>query len=277
MTKKQISKTEFIQRYAKAAKLAFYNWKPYDYQVKVFEDLFMGNKKYVMCEWARGSGKTQVGLTFAILSCLLYPKSSSIYIAPTEKDAKDILRDKVLQTVNPDLILRGKPAMGEGTINFKNGSCLYIRGALGKHRGKEPVAVVYDEFADFDANFHSSFSPTMRLDHCRLLIIGTPPYLQDVESGRSDHYDEMIKVCTSNEKKYSFYQINCWEGNPLFQEFYKTEEEQYTLRGDYDSFRTEYLLERTRRRKQAALLADLDSSYLMPHYSVKTFLKTTGQ
>lgn len=263
----------FLEKYAKAARLAFFNWKPFEYQRQAFEDLFLKGKKYVFCEWARASGKTQVALTFCTIAALMYPKSSVMYVAPTEKDAKEILHDKILNYIDPKLMIGGRPAMTSGIVKFQNGSRLYIRGSESKHRGKEPTAVVYDEFRDFNSEFHNSFSPVMRLPECRLLIISTPPYLQEVEQGRADHYDEMIKICKSNPDRYSFYQVKCWEGNPLFQEFYKEEQTRYKLRGEYGAFETEYLLKRTRKLNKRAYLSDIDRSYLYPHYKLLNSLE----
>ena len=262
-----------------AAKQVFGDWKPTSYQRCVFENVFIHDKRYVFEEWSRGGGKTVTALKLAFLAALLYPGRSILYVAPTHVDGIKIIEDKYSSEFPHHLL--AKSSSSTGVFRFKNGSRLVITGSEGNpHQGKgnvgrglEPVLIIYDEFAYHNKKAHESLAPTLRNDG-RLVIISTPPRLDDMDNGKADHYDKMIELCKTEEWA-SYHQVTCdklVEEGVCNADFLQRIEADYTSRGEHDEFLGEYWLKRVHRSRDS-VFKDIDNSILLPIASMTALVE----
>ena len=259
-----------------AAKEIFGDWKPAPYQRRVFEHVFVHDKRYIFEEWSRGAGKTVTALKLAFLAALLYPGRSILYVAPTHVDGTKIIDDKLSLEFPHHLLAKSSPSTG--IFRFKNGSRLVITGSKGNPnqgdgnvgRGLEPVLIIYDEFAYHNPKAHESLSPTLRNDG-RLVIISTPPRLDDLENGKADHYDRMIQLCQENPDWAVYEQIACdkvVEAGVMKADFLEREEAGYKSRGQYEEFLGEYWLKRVYRSRDS-IFADISNDILVPDSKIR--------
>lgn len=240
----------------------FGKWKPSSYQKQLFECLFVDNKRYVFAEWSRGAGKTVTALKIAFLCAELYPGRAILYIAPNKDMGQGIIADKMLEF--PRHLMAERSRASEGLFRFKNGSTLEIVGSEQNVRGREPILVIYDEFRDHNPRAHDAIAPTLR-NGGKLLIISTPPRLDDIEEGRSKHYEALLKVCREEKFGSNFFVpvSKVLEEGILSQDFIDMEIAQYRARGEPDEFLAEYHLQRVYKSKDT-YFGDIDESMLVP-------------
>lgn len=255
-----------------AGKEVFGDWKPTTYQRRVFENVFVHNKTYVFEEWSRGGGKTVTALKLAFLAALLYPGRNILYVAPTKIDADAIIGEKFLSEFPHHLL--SKSSASTGIFRFKNGSTLSLLGSEGNAsqgkgnvgRGREPVLLIYDEFAYHNPLTHKALAPTLR-NKGKLVIISTPPRIDDMNTGRSHHYDKMMNDCKSNSWG-SFAQVTC---DQLVKEGVCTQEFLDITRTSIgeEEFQAEYMLKRVHASAQN-YFQDVSEAFLVDDESVKT-------
>ncbi len=267
-------------RLYEAAKQIFGDWKPTSYQRRVFENVFVHDKTYIFEEWSRGAGKTVTALKLAFLAALLNPGRSILYIAPTKVDGDAIIEEKFAQEFPQQLM--GKPSKSTGLFRFKNGSHISIIGSEGNAhqgkgnvgRGREPVLIIYDEFAYHNTKAHEALAPTLRKGG-KLVIISTPPRIDDVDTGRASHYDKMVNLCKS-ESWASFNQVTCdkmVEEGVCTPEFLAIMEADYTSRGEHDEFMAEYWLKRVRKSADS-YFREINNSILISNSNMSRLISS---
>jgi hypothetical protein len=246
-----------------AALKVFGKWKPSNYQRQVFESVFVGDAVYVFCEWSRGAGKTTVALKLALLAAQLFPNRSVLYITPTGKDGKGIISDKRMDF--PKELMADKSRPSEGLFRFKNGSELQILGSEGEVAvGREPILVIYDEYRKHDPKAHETISPVLR-NGGKLVIISTPPRLNDIQTKKADHYMKMLNFC-KKDKDARYFRVTVDEAlkeGISTQKFIEFEKRQYEERGEINEFKAEYYLEYVY-RSQDSYFCDISESILVP-------------
>lgn len=194
-------------------------WTPHEAQFKILTSLFKEGKKRVFVNCGRKFGKTELALYFLKRKALERPGSVLYYVSKTQESAKDIVwKNRRLQSFGPKGYLKeGKEGIKEteGSIHFKNGSSIYLVGSnmdVDSLVGVEPYAVVYDEYRTHNPAFHETMDPNYAPYDAQLLILSTPPKLEDIESGKTRHYRDMINVCSENDL-YEYYNFSSFE-NP---------------------------------------------------------------
>lgn len=149
-------------------------------------------KIFVRC--GRKFGKTELACYILYRLALTRPNSHFYYIAPTYKQARELvwengrlpgflpkkLQDKYIAKITET----------DNRIVFKNGSFIKIDGSENyeAYRGINPHGIVYDEFKDFHPKFHEGMEPNLATHEAPIFIFGTPPDTEDhpfvrVESG----------------------------------------------------------------------------------------------
>jgi hypothetical protein len=137
--------------------------------------------RFFMLNWARRHHKTTLIINILLKECLKNPNSVYTYVAPTYKQAKNIMWD------DPDMLFLYAPkeyikrtSRQELMIEFTNGSILRLMGGddPDKLRGINTKGIVFDEWAVFGhpkTIWQEIFLPILRKDKDRWAIfIFTP-------------------------------------------------------------------------------------------------------
>lgn len=127
-------------------------FQPHKYHLEIlqlFDSREENGKRFFQLNWHRRSRKTTLAVNLLIRECVRNPKSVYLYIAPTYKQAKQII------VIDPNMLKRylppelGKLNETELRVDFINGSVLQIKGADDPDsiRGIDCRGVVIDEWA----------------------------------------------------------------------------------------------------------------------------------
>ncbi len=128
-----------------------FTYRMHRWQKRVFRKFDLGIRFFFFF-WHRRARKTTCAVNLLIRECCKHPKSSYVYVAPTYKQAKQIVWDdpNMLKSYLPDKAdMSWKLNEQEMSVKFSNGSILRIRGADNPDslRGIDAVGVVFDEWA----------------------------------------------------------------------------------------------------------------------------------
>lgn len=174
-----------IQNTAQILKDLHIGWNPHDGQMPVGRALFYDNKKFIFCNCGRKYGKSEILIYGISRWAVINPNSACYYIAPFQKQAKELIwannrlqnflhdsvRNKYIESINNS----------EMRITFKNGSFIKLDGAdnYEAYRGINPHFIAYDEFKDHHPQFHVGMEPNLATHNAPCFIIGTPPENDD--------------------------------------------------------------------------------------------------
>lgn len=188
-------------------------WTPHPAQATMGRALFLHGYKQIMGKCGRNFGKTDF-----IAYCLWryareYPGSENYYFAPLQKQAKEIVwaTDR-LQSFGPRTWLeQGSRGINnsELRLRFRNGSFIKMDGSdnIDSYRGVKPQGLsVYDEYKDFRPEFHRAYEPNLDAHDSPLIVIGTPPEIED------HHFYHMEDDFKSDDEK-AFFEFTTFE-NP---------------------------------------------------------------
>ena len=153
-------------------------WQPHESQARILNSLFYKGTKDVYVECGRKFGKTETAVYFLVRHALLHANSSNYYIAPVQKQGKEILWSTGrIQRFIPAAFIAAVNNT-EMRVTLTNGSFIKLDGSdydPNLYRGVEPHALVADEIAQHDAKFWSAMQPNRAVHDAPLLVIGTPP------------------------------------------------------------------------------------------------------
>lgn len=158
-----------------------FGWQPHAGQVKAGMALFRDKKHRIFLQCGRKWGKTEFVLYTLTRWAALNPDSTCSYFAPTRKDAKSIVWDRLKRFIPKEFLLDGNPERAfkeqELVVRLWNGSKITVDGTDNENsgRGIEPHVVVYDEYKDFKKGFHESMEPNLEVYDAPIIFIGTPP------------------------------------------------------------------------------------------------------
>ena len=173
------------------------NWKPHSGQLRAGKALFVDDVRNLFIQCGRKWGKSEFCIYSLWRWALLNPGSACYYLAPQQKQAREIIWSAGrLQRFGDKKYIK-KINDQEMRIYFKNGSFIKVDGSdnYESYRGITPDFVVYDEFKDFHPKFHEGMAPNLAVRKAPLVIIGTPPdrecqytILAEEFRGRSDSF-----------------------------------------------------------------------------------------
>lgn len=171
-----------------------YNFSPRDYQ----KELLMDQHRFAVAVWHRRGGKTKTILNRQIARTQLkYSKSLEKWLSPadprltekertdinvymtflpTYKQAKSVMFDQLVKQHVP-MELVEKMNESELAIYYKNGSIQRFAGCddINKHRGINPIDVVFDEFSEEDPEIWTAVvQPVLRENKGTATFIFTP-------------------------------------------------------------------------------------------------------
>lgn len=193
----------------------------FDYQWEVLKHFFGPEEEklqYLMLNCGRKYSKTFICDYFLIRKALSFVDDGRVddpvmyYVTPTAEQGNEINWIR-LKTFCPEKIkIPGRKGYfrlitsikeSKREITFFNRVRIRLVGSTGVSkeslRGGQPLACVYDEFKDHDPLFHKSMHPNYNVYNAQLLIIGTPPYQEQIDSGDILHYTEMMQECDIRE------------------------------------------------------------------------------
>src|SRR5213593_2374038 len=130
------------------------------------------DRRFIVLVAGRRWGKTTLALWMLLLHALGAPRRLCYYIAPTQRQAKEIAW-RALKTLVPPLMRRATRE-SELEIELLNGSRIKLHGPASL-RGNSLDSVVLDEYSDMPPNFWEEVVWPMLADHQgRALFTGTP-------------------------------------------------------------------------------------------------------
>jgi len=205
-------------------------WKPHPAQAQVKNALFTKGSEKVFLECGRKFGKTDFLNYILHRFALLFPNSACYFIAPFQKQAKELLwannrlQNFFFPNIDPKTGLSPtglsrleasqvyeemKAKYGvvvnntEMRIKFGNGSFIKLDGAdqYEAYRGVNPHIIVYDEFKDHHPKFHDGMDPNLATFNAPLIIVGTPP---EGDEDNAPQYIEMADYCFKDKNSAYF-------------------------------------------------------------------------
>jgi len=219
-------------------------WEPHDAQIEIGRALFNEGIKKIFAKCGRNFGKTE------LISYILWryarenPGSENYYFAPFKNQAREITWSSGrIQGFGPRSWLHPSSRgvnNSEMRLKFTNGSFIKLDGSdnVDSYRGVKPKGVtVYDEFKDFRPEFHEAMDPNYAAHDSPLIIIGTPP---EVEDHNFYHVEDEFKL--NPEKK--FFEFTSYENPHIPSKIFDDKKEELYRRGEGDVFEREYMVKK---------------------------------
>lgn len=246
-------------------------WEPHPEQAKVKNALFYDNKKLVFIECGRKYGKTEALCYILYRFAMLFPRSACYYIAPFQKQAKEIvwangrLQNFFQPIVDPktkrthrghtyaeslqirdELIDKYGLRVNDSEMRlwFGNGSFLKLDGADNHqaYRGISPSIIVYDEFKDHHPKFHVGMDPNLAAFDAPLVIVGTPTEGDESNCNQFNSLADFAKV--DENSAYFNAPTSC---NPhISKKFLDRKKAELFARGEDDKWYREYEAKRVK-------------------------------
>jgi len=209
-------------------------WKPFHEQVLIGNALFSQKKKLIFVQCGRKFGKTEIALYCLWRWCLTMRNQYCYYIAPFQKQAKEIIwSSNRIQTFGDAKFVKSINN-SENRITFYNDSFIKVDGSdnFEALRGITCHFVIYEEFKDFNEQFHEAMEPNLATHNAPLLIIGTPPKVEC-------QYTKLAEEAKRSEfKAYFEFPTEC---NPhIDKQWLKQKREELYARGEGDVWEREY-------------------------------------
>ena len=245
-------------------------WRPHPVQARIKNEVFSKGKKKIFVECGRKFGKTDFLTYFLYRIALLHPNSACYYIAPLQKQAKELiwannrLQLFFLPKVDPKTGLTqnghtqaeafqiyeelkarymdGEPNNTEMRIRFNNGSFIKLDGSdnYEAYRGINPHAIGYDEFKDHHPKFHIGMDPNLATFNAPLLVVGTPPVGDD---DNADQFTELADYCIKDPNSAHFHSTP-YDNPYIDNNWLDAKREELYARGRGDEWEIEYMARR---------------------------------
>lgn len=210
------------------------DWQPHTGQIQAGRELFVNDVRNIFIQCGRKWGKSEFCIYALWRWALLNPGSACYYLAPQQKQAKEIIwAANRIQNFGPKKYIQ-KVDNTELRIRFTNGSFIKVDGSdnYESYRGITPDFVVYDEFKDFNPKFHEGMEPNRAVKNAPLVIIGTPPARECQYTVLADEYKERADSYWIRMDSYT----NPHTSKPWLD----IEKEKLTKRGELDVWEREY-------------------------------------
>lgn len=214
-------------------------------QKKIYDAFRLGkyDTEFFYANCARQIGKTWVELVLALEDTQRHPRAEVKFAAPTQKEARSIIRPILAQLLEraPDSFRKGVSFNGQdGIYKFPNGSVLTVAGCDGENyerlRGQHAHAIYVDEAAfisDLRTVLMSVLSPQTITTGGRIFVGSTP-------ADSAGHYStELARKC---ESLGAFIKLDVYQNARISRETIEKKRKEYG--GDHaTAWRREYLCE----------------------------------
>lgn len=212
-------------------------WAPHSGQLKAGKALFVDDIRNIFIQCGRKWGKSEFCVYSLFRWALLNPGSACYYLAPLQKQAKEIVwASRRLQNFIPNKYIK-KIDNTELRITLINDSFIKLDGSDNheSYRGITPDFVVYDEFKDFHPLFHEGMAPNLAVKDAPLIIIGTPP-------SRECQYTVLAEEFKERDDCYHT-QMSSHTNPHISKEWLDREKKKLLKRGEQDVWQREYMAE----------------------------------
>lgn len=212
-------------------------WTPHKGQIRVGRALFNDNRRRLFVQCGRKWGKSEFLIYTLVRWAAVNPNSACYYFAPFQKQAREILWQRLLQFV-PRAFYNAEAGINktEGRITLLNGSFIKLDGSdnFEAYRGVTPDIVAYDEFKDFRPEFHVAMEPNLAPKNAPLLIVGTPP---DVEG----QYTELAEEIRADSRDGFWIEAPSSENPHIPSDWLEKTRTKLIARGEPDTWEREYM------------------------------------
>ena len=248
-------------------------WKPHTKQACVLKDIFYNGVKDVKVWAGRKGGKTELIMDVLRRHALTHPYSSNYYIAPEQKQAKEILwaTGRIQRFIPEKYISRRRGRLNinnnEMRINLVNGSFIKLDGADNheSYRGIEPHCLVYDEFKDHHPMFHIAMDPNRAVYNAPLVIIGTPPEIEGADTEITEEY--------KNNPNKKFYHFTSYDNPHIDSSWLDAKKEELENKGEADVWEREYMAKFVRGGKNAIFPMISEEKHFATHSVIEDEIK----
>lgn len=164
-----------LEALAKILEVLHREWRPHRGQIDVGAALFRDDTRRIFIQCGRKWGKSELLMYILLRWALVNEGASAYYIAPFQKQAKEILWQRLNKFIPREFVKSVNRT--ELRITLLNGSFIKLDGSdnYEAYRGVTPDIVGYDEFKDFRPEFHVAMEPNLAPRNAPLIIAGTPP------------------------------------------------------------------------------------------------------
>ncbi len=178
-------------------------FEPRWYQEKLIRELFKGNKKKFLCNWARRGGKDLTWFNIASWWCMSKP-STSWYIFPNQPQARAAVwsgmthEGRSFLSYIPDSAIESKNE-ARMEVKFRNGSLLALKGSTNHDslRGGNPSLVVFSEHAYQDPMVYPSIvQPILQANQGIAAFISTPQ--------GANHFFELSEIAKNTPEEWYY-------------------------------------------------------------------------
>ncbi len=242
-------------------------WSPHAGQLTVGKKLFVDDIRSVFIQCGRKWGKSEFCIYSLYRWALLNPNSACYYLAPLQKQAKEIIwASRRLQNFIPHKYIT-KVDNTELRITLHNGSFIKVDGSDNheSYRGITPDMVVYDEFKDFHPLFHEGMAPNLAVKNAPLLIIGTPP-------SRECQYTTLAEEFKDRDDCYHV-EMSSYTNPHISTDWLDREKEKLVTRGEEDVWQREYLGQFVRGGASSIFPMWDTSRFIVPHNQIMSRIK----
>ena len=244
-------------------------WKPHPAQAQVKNSLFSKGANKIFLECGRKFGKTDFLNYILHRFALLFPNSACYFIAPYQKQAKELLwaNNRLQNFFFPNIDpITGLTPTGltrleaskvyeelkekygvvinntEMRIKFGNGSFIKLDGAdqYAAYRGVNPHIIVYDEFKDHHPKFHDGMDPNLATFNAPLIIVGTPP---EGDEDNAPQYTELADFCYRDSNS-AYFNKSSYCNPHISASWLDTKRKELIDRGREDVWLREYMAQR---------------------------------
>jgi hypothetical protein len=195
------------------------------------QEIVKSNAKFKVIRAGRRAGKTYTVIEEIIFRAIKTKEARIFYIAPTQKQARDILWLDLIKRINDKGL---KPNLNEARLEIEiNQSIIYVAGWENKEnfRGKSADLIIFDELdtmKNFLVNYDEIFAPAILDRKGKCIFIGTPK-----KENRNLKRLEKLAETDSNYECFHFRTID----NPVIS---PTEYEIITKNKDYNTIKQEF-------------------------------------
>lgn len=246
-------------------------WEPHAHQQLVKNAVFAEGKKTVFLECGRKYGKTDILCYILYRFAMMYPNSACYYIAPFQKQAKEIiwangrLQNFLMPVIDPKTKkthkghsrseafqiyeeLREKYVKSindsEMRIKFHNGSFIKLDGADNHqaYRGISPSIMVYDEYKDHNPRFHTGMEPNLATFDAPLIAVGTPP---EGDEANEEHFYSMADYAKIDDDQ-AYFNAPTYVNPYISREFLRRKKKELYAKNESDKWLREYMAKRVK-------------------------------
>lgn len=246
------------------------SWKPHEGQIRVGQAYFNRHLRSIFVQCGRKWGKTDLALYFLWRLAQTFPGSPCYYIAPFQKQAKEIVwADPRVKNFGPrSWLVDGSSGVNntELRLNFKNGSFIKIDGSdnYEAYRGPRFRICVYEEFKDHRPEFRRAMRPNAAVLDGLELFIGSPPE-------RDCDYTTLADDHKADPRKF-FYQAPTWENPHISTEWLRDEKSGLYRRSEGDIWEREYAAKFVK-GGASKIFPMIDTSFVKPHAEVLEMIR----